>query len=178
MILADIKARIHSMQNISLASESRSLLNDINVRWHSLVLNRLRSLVLEPLIENECTSSLQMLLLYFGDVSKCSLISYTDQPNSDITQLLVDIAYYVNPGNPLSVLMLGVVQESIDDKYPDLNELDLRALLTTHILSDNGIYLYPAVMMKDVELLETKKIFVILITIIFCMTLNRVGCLH
>ena len=77
---------------------------------------------------------------------KATPCGYTAQPESDVTLLLCDIANSLGETTgekPIHILMPGVSTESIVDGVPSLEDMDLKTVLRTHIVSDSGNYLYP-----------------------------------
>jgi hypothetical protein len=71
---------------------------------------------------------------------------------------MVDIVSEVTKDTPaLSILMPDVFQESISDTYQDLNEIPIKDLLKTHVLSSDGRYLYPVSLILETELMDERR---------------------
>ena len=105
----------------------------------------------ERLEELQLTSSdanlmLKNLLADNWHTYKLTPCGYTAQPESEVTLLLCDIANTlgeITGEKPIHLLMPGVSTESIMDGVPSLEDMDLKKVLRTHIISDSGNYLYP-----------------------------------
>ncbi len=84
-------------------------------------------------------------------------LSYMAQPNSLLTELLVDVACFISPANPLNSLMPDLNYTSIvdDEDYPDLNPStkdQVLNVLKTHILSSDQSYPLPVLLINNLEL--------------------------
>lgn len=86
-------------------------------------------------------------------------LSYTALPNNATNELLIEIACYLSPDSPLSVLMPGLALESFHDDYPSLtgNELDISYICQTHIVSPKFNYLIPITLLEHWDLLFPNK---------------------
>lgn len=97
-------------------------------------------------------------------------LSYTALPDSDVTKLLCDIAYYVQANKPrrlkdetkgvINYLMPTVnVYSDQPELYPDLlpseanghQDVDLDKILHTHVLGDKGLYLIPVEYLQQIS---------------------------
>lgn len=83
-----------------------------------------------------------------------STVGYTARPNNDVTLLLYSIAKQVakyRGVSTISILMPDIVCTSISDNYPDLDKVNLKTVLNSHILSDDGRSLLPIFLLINNE---------------------------
>ncbi|MFA5959560.1 MAG: hypothetical protein WC785_03515 [Tatlockia sp.] len=120
--------------------------------------------------ENKRLEALTACLATNWNHIKGTFLSYTALPTDELTLLLCDIACYVakeknEPSiNALTVLMPTVCGESSHSDYPNLTPvmnqdalfdipvIDIKKLIRTHILSDNGAYLIPVLLLNSLEI--------------------------
>lgn len=132
-------------------TQSMGLEHEIIASWRTYVLMNIANRLEENLDETALKASLRDFLHHCFEMSLGSVVSYTASPESEITRFLIALAHEVNPEDPLHALMPRVSEKSQDASYRNLSEYPIEQLLNTHILSDNGAYLYP------VELLTSMK---------------------
>ena len=94
------------------------------------------------------------LAIHWSNINGNALC-YTALPNDPITTLFCDIAQFLAPqlnSTAISLLMPTVSTESQFDDFPDLRTIDLKTVLSTHILSENGNYLIPLSLLSKREM--------------------------
>ncbi len=138
-------------QNVTLRPET--IRDKVIIAHHRALLAELRVKHVQrspferyELSESEHLLFLEKILANNWHNYKLTLCSYTAQPQSEVTLLLCDIAIMIGQitgKKPIHLLMPGVSTESIVDGVPSLDEIDLKTVLRTHIVSDSGNYLYP-----------------------------------
>ncbi len=99
-------------------------------------------------------TSLKEALAKIWNKYKGTICSHTAHPDSEVTSLLCDIATKL--GNelgekPIHLLMPGVSTESMMDGVLSLDEMDLKEVLKTHVLSESGNYLYPVCALASLQ---------------------------
>lgn len=149
----------------------------IILRYSQSVLNELEKIIYDKKNSGELSGNLQNFLSKNWEFVKGNLLCYTALPRHDITELLCDIAEWIaesklEHGGPLTainILMPTVHCDSLDPKlYPNLDEIDLKKVIQTHILGENHHYLVPISLLIKGEKGENRP-YLVLISL-----LNRV----
>lgn len=106
------------------------------------------------------TEKLNSFLNQNWEFVRASPLCYTALPQKEVTHLLCDIAQYVAESNvgevqkqaAIQILMPGVICKSMNDNYPDLDTIDLRIVIKTHVLGQQPIYLIPVKLLTQIDL--------------------------
>jgi hypothetical protein len=161
MNLSTIKALALNLKSESF-SESSELTDNISQAYYDFLDKKFRELFSSFRKKSFLLPTLQQILEENWELIKCSFLSYTANPNSNTTRLMINIAIYLSnqmhkQTHPLALLMPGVNFESCSDLYPDLNtdefvtEQQILGLLHTSITGNNGLYLLPVKLLTQVE---------------------------
>ncbi len=88
---------------------------------------------------------------------KNTALSYTAQPNSPMSMLCCDIATFV--ARHMDLLIINVLMPTVNvsslvpEKYPNLDDIDIKSVLRTHIIGEQGQYLIPVKYIIDEDVL-------------------------
>lgn len=159
MNFSEIKARIQALTHSpSVSSEARTLRTDVQEAWEQYVLGKLTAAFQDDTDEPQCLSNAEVLLRDTWPLIQGTSVSYTARPDSELTQVLVEIAKLISPNNPLEKLMPGIALESFSDNYPDLQDLSVEQVLKTYVLSGSSQYLYPVALIAELTLTDEKEV--------------------
>lgn len=134
----------------------RGLQNLVAKTYQHQLLNHLEACLNNADIESQNKALCECLAANWRLIQG-SFLCYLAQPHSEITLLLCDIAQYAaqhasNKVPAIGLLMPGLALESPnEDLAPNLTTLDLKAVLKTHILGKNGLYLVPVHRLLDAQ---------------------------
>lgn len=106
------------------------------------------------LLQENPTVALEKSLNENWSMVKNTLLSYTVCPEDELTLLLCDIAEVVGRQlnkAAITILMPGISLENLHQNYPPLDNLNLKAVLKSHILKDSGNYLIPLQLLAELN---------------------------
>ncbi len=151
MNITRIKTKVDNLLQATQI-EPFGLVNEAKQAWRDQVLLELSQLLATHLSEDELKQACREFLHRCFRDSLGSAVSYTAAPASPITKLLIELAREISPENPIAVLMPEVETTPKDSLYPNLKNEPIEQVLQTHMLSDDGLYLYPIeVLTREVE---------------------------
>lgn len=163
------EAIIHTLSDLMSQHRVRqrvvSLYDHIYFRYHQLTLSQLQAIFKAFEFEQlRLVDRLEAFLSAHWLLIRGTLVCYTALPNDDVTRLLCDLATALseikNNGRPadqqvsaIELLMPTVMCEPVRDGFGDLrSSASLHAILTTHILGQDGLHLIPAVLFSEISL--------------------------
>lgn len=152
MNITQIREAVEILEQKYAPFKHQSLREMIHIAYILQILDDLTYILNDTQIIN----SLQAQLKTNWTRIQGSSICYTAIPENDVTLLLCDIAELVAEKknlNPIEVLMPGVSFESCHPDYPDLDKnIDIKTILKTHILGNQGKYLLPVKLLTKLSL--------------------------
>ncbi len=151
-------ARVYGLMGEIWSLDPDSLHEKVHHEYAKNVLVYLNSVLIDPEVS---AKDLREAFTKHWQLVKGNMLCYTACPQSDVTLLLCDIAEAVATElgiEPIEVLMPGIKTEATLDGYPpDLTKIDLKTILRTHILSDDGKHLLPVNCVLEINSLQSKK---------------------
>ncbi len=157
MTFSRIQAHIQTLKEEPIKNSVRNLKSDARALWRDYVIHNLSLLLSVHQEEPKRIEACRAFMTEVWHTIKGSCVCYTAQPDDEITHLLIHLAYLVDPDNPLKVLMPDVWQENLSNDYPHLNSIPVTEVFKTHILSENGTYLYPVSLITTIDLMTEKN---------------------
>lgn len=162
MDISILKARIDALKKLfsDPIQDTIGFRELIILRYSQSVLNELEKIIYDKKNSGALSGNLQNFLSKNWEFVKGNLLCYTALPRHDITELLCDIAEWIAASKPehggpptaINSLMPTVRCDSLDLKlYPNLDEIDLKKVIQTHILAENHHYLVPISLLNRVE---------------------------
>ena|GEM_PF-6255231 len=148
-----IKTKFNALRELYEArSPSDQLLGRVDLVYAQHIITKLKKIIPEDCPANEVSvEKLALMLEDNRNLVQGSRLDYTASPTGDITLLLCTIAEYVAEHQnvrAINVLMPGIACDSIcPHLYPNLDEVSLRKVLRTHILSDDQNCLIPVLLL-------------------------------
>ncbi|MFM2322429.1 MAG: hypothetical protein RLZZ225_582 [Pseudomonadota bacterium] len=133
-------------------------------KYSQSVLNQLERIIDTQKTLQDVRCALQAFLSNNWEFVKGNLLCYTALPRHEITEFLADIAAWIAVSTPqhgvslpaINILMPTIRCDSLNLKrYPNLDEIDLKKVIQTHILAVNHHYLVPLSLFK--EIVENKN---------------------
>lgn len=160
-----------------------SLESKVLLRYSQRVLNQLMAIFNESQTNSALITQLELFLEDNWQLIKGTSLCYTALPHHEVTALLSGIANYIvqeknsgktntdNPAASVKILMPTVCTESMSDDYPSLEptfdgnegqwiDVDLAKVLQTHILSSNGLSLFPVALFGKLDTdIDSQRLF-------------------
>tara|TARA_R110002126_G_scaffold123850_1_gene265731 strand:+ start:3745 stop:6717 length:2973 start_codon:yes stop_codon:yes gene_type:complete len=157
MDYSEIRLRIQTLLANPSTPEARTLRTDVEEAWEHYMLEKLSVAFQDDIDESLCLSRCETLLRDIWPLIQGTSVSYTARPDSELTQVLVDIAKLISPNHSLEKLMPDIALESFSDDYPDLQNLTIEQVLKTYVLSGSRQYLYPVGLIAELTLTDEKE---------------------
>ena len=150
---------IQRLQSIYQSKNVSTLHDKIETCFGRLVLDECATLFKRFQAEDDARFSirLQAFLKDTYDLVHGTFLFYTAMPTSEMTLLLCDLSTWVaqTTHQPIiTILMPSIASDSLQEEYPDLinDDIDIRWILQTHILGEDGLHLVPVGLLTKLDL--------------------------
>ncbi len=146
-------AKLQSLMTQLRPPVNAGLQSRLEFLWQIRQLQNLYSILSDE--QTTLTERLEEFLRVNWQLTKGTFLCYTAQPDALLTDILLDVANFIHPTNPIRALMPGLSTTSLHDSYPDLDDVtreQLHSVLKTHCFSGDRNYLLPVHLLMNLEL--------------------------
>lgn len=187
ILKSQLRRRAHELHEQFMAIDlisTTDLANKMLIMHGRNVLKRLKALLESNSLKPTLISDLKSVLLENWNFIKGGVLCYTTLPEDPLTLFLCDVVQFLvestpvisaaaaavqaEPLNAIKILMPDICTESIDDEIASLEpfqdettlewrHVDLRQILKTHVLSQDGLSLLPLNILARVSLDEPNQ---------------------